>query len=285
MDSREELAADIRAWLEWQKICGTDVWKVDDISVWDACSSAVLHPYRSKENRIIEKKTAIVVPPPVEKKKSEQSQQHESPPQERRKRIEKKQYDLPKWWKSVYEKKKSRSTFDVSRVPPGGDGVQRAFAFRDIHCSGKECRWGGGRADAPVVLIEGYRKHLAGAGLKMLGDMRTNMLRLSKNNLYWIPIKREIGCGHCDTMSLAQLNAIQPKAILVLGFAPLDLLRIHDRESAEKGSEFLIELNATSVPAICTYHPMALLEESHNKEKARNALRTFREILNRLHID
>ena len=32
-DTREELAADVRAWLEWQKMCGTDVWQVDDISV------------------------------------------------------------------------------------------------------------------------------------------------------------------------------------------------------------------------------------------------------------
>ena len=35
-----------------------------------------------------------------------------------------------------------------------------------------------------MVLIEGHQRHLAGAGLKMLADMRVHMLRLQKNNLY-----------------------------------------------------------------------------------------------------
>ena len=74
-------------------------------------------------------------------------------------------------------------------------------------------------------VIEGYRKHLDAAGFKMLSDMREHVLRLSKNNLYWIPLKRDLGCGHCDSMAMGQLNAIQPKAILVLGFGPLSLLK------------------------------------------------------------
>ena len=33
-DSPEALAADIRAWLEWQKMCGTDMWEVKDWPSW-----------------------------------------------------------------------------------------------------------------------------------------------------------------------------------------------------------------------------------------------------------
>jgi hypothetical protein len=197
---------------------------------------------------------------------------------------QKSQHELPNWWQSVYKKKSKISKFDVSQVQQGSVGLQNAFAFREGNCL-EECPWGKGNADATVVLIEGHQKHLAGAGLKMLGDMRVHMLRLQKKSLYWIPIKRENGCGHCDTMSLAQLNAIQPKAILVLGYSPLEMLRVQDKQAAEDGREFLIELNTKSVPAICTHHPMSLLEEPHKKLKARDDLLAFRGILNRLNID
>lgn len=278
MDSREELAADIRAWLEWQKCCGTEEWIVEDISVWNACAEQRASPIPSKKKMqeqsspISPVQKSISVPPSVKPEKK--------PVQKRKKE----QTALPSWWQSIYENRKKRETFDFSRIPTGGDGLQRVFAFRDKNCETKMCKWGMGRFDAEVVVIEGYRKHLDKAGFKMLGDMRENMLRLSKNNLYWIPLKRDLGCGHCDAMSLGQLNAIQPKAILVLGFEPLDILHVRDRRAAEEGVEFQVELNSSAVPAVCTHHPMALLEETHNKFAARDALIVFRGILNRLRI-
>ena len=146
------------------------------------------------------------------------------------------------------------------------------------------CKWGVGRFDAEVVVIEGNRKHLDAAGFKMLSDMREHVLRLSKNNLYWIPLKRDLGCGHCDSMAMGQLNAIQPKAILVLGFGPLELLNLRDRQAAESGQEFQVELNSSAVPAVCTHHPMYLLENTHSKQNAQKALLVFRSVLNRLRI-
>ena len=281
MDSREELAADIRAWLEWQKLCGTDVWKVEDITVWDSCAQQEAPRAILKQKKT---STVPVNPPPQKQSPQRELPQSIKPIQKPMTRQKREDTALPSWWQSIYENRTKREAFDFSRIPTGGDGLQHAFSFRDKNCDAKMCKWGVGRFDAEVVVFEGYRKHLDKAGFKMLGDMRENVLRLSKNNLYWIPLKRELGCGHCDEMSLAQLNAIQPKAILVLGFEPLELLNIHDRKAAEEGGEFQIELNSSSVPAICTHHPMALLEETHNKFAARDALIAFRSILNRLRI-
>ena len=274
MDSREKIAADIRAWLEWQQYCGTDVWKVDDIEAWNVRANSVPQKPVQPLNR----------PKPVQRtapKKLDPPKPQEvsnTPP------AQKTSVPLPSWWQSIYENRQKRASFDFSRIPTGGDGLQRAFAFRDKNCDAKMCKWGVGRFDAEVVVIEGHRKHLDAVGFKMLSDMREHVLRLSKNNLYWIPLKRELGCGHCDSMAMGQLNAIQPKAILVLGFGPLELLNIRDQQSAESGLEFQVELNSSSVPAVCTHHPMSLIEDPHNKLNARNALIIFRGILNRLRI-
>lgn len=294
-DSREEIAADIRTWLEWQTLCGTDVWRVDDISIWDSCAhhakkhtaSGIQPHIQPSQRMVVPQKT---VPDFLSQSKSVPAQKTippavsiDKPVEKTYSPKEKNLFELPKWWQSAYNRDKPEK-FDVSQVPLGGDGVQRAFAFRDKHCLAKSCKWGLGRADAPVVLIEGHRKHLVGAGVKMLGDMRSNVIQISKSQLYWIPMKRELGCGHCDSLALAQLNAIHPKAVLVLGFEPLDMLTIEDRKAAENGEEFFVQLNSTSIPAICTYHPMALLDEPHRKGTAQKALKRFRELLDRLDI-
>ena len=217
MDSREQIAADIRAWLEWQQYCGTDVWKVDNIAAWDMHEpDRVLPRVRPNPPR-----PSQPIPKKEEPTKRVAPKAPELSPQPP---VKKNNVPLPSWWQSIYENRQKRASFDFSRIPTGGDGLQRAFAFRDKNCDSKMCKWGVGRFDAEVVVIEGHRKHLDSAGFKMLGDMRENVLRLSKNNLYWIPLKRSLGCGHCDSMAMGQLNAIQPKAILVLGFGPLELL-------------------------------------------------------------
>lgn len=280
MDSREKLAADFRAWLEWQQCCGTDVWKVEDFAAWDLSK---LHTNTEKEGGARRSDSSLTsrnisAPKPAPKKEPTSSVKPMETPSKN------KTEPLPSWWKSIYENRNDRESFDFSRIPKGGDGLQRAFAFRDKNCEPKKCKWGAGRFDAEVVLIEGHKKHLDQSGFTMLSNMREHVLRLSKNNLYWIPLKRSIGCGHCDSMALGQLNAIQPKAILVLGFDTLSLLKVRDRERAMAGEEFQIELNSFSVPAICTHHPMSLLEEPKNKVLAQKALITFRTILNRLRI-
>ena len=278
MDSREEIAADIRAWLEWQQYCGTDVWKVDDISVWDAC----LH---KKENTPVQiqrshhPKKTLPKDRPSPPLRLEKIQPIPSSKEEPKNNV-----PLPSWWQSVYENRKKRSSLDYSRIPTGVDGLKKVFEFRDQHCDSKVCMWGAGRFDAEVVVMEGHRKNLNADGFKMLSDMREHVLRLSKNNLYWIPLKRDSVCVHCDSVALGQLNAIQPKAVLLLGFGSLELLNIRDRKPAESGLEFQIELNSSSVPAVCTHHPMSLIEDPHNKFSAQEALIVFRGILNRLRI-
>ena len=115
----------------------------------------------------------------------------------------------------------------------------------------------------------------------MLSRMRTNVLKLAKEKLYWLPINTSLGCGLCDAMVLAQLNAIQPKAVLVMGQRPLALLNISDMEKARKGEEIRIQTNSTSIPAICTLHPMYLVEHPQDKKAALDALFRFKRILQR----
>jgi|GEM_PF-4638007 len=286
-DSREELAADIRSWLEWQQVCGTQDWIVEDISVWNVLSkimpsvgsqnnakiSAVAQPTKKQSNSVRQKAQQSIASP--------QPKKIEASPLEPK---EKTTHNLRPWWKSIIDRRNERPQFALRQTPHGADGLQRAFAFRDANCQIKKCMWGIGRQDAPVVLIEGHSKALAGPGLKMLGDMRANVLQIPKEKLYWIPMKRGIGCGHCDTMALAQLYAIQPKAILVFGVHPLDILRIPDREAALRGEEIQVEINGRYVPAICTVHPMQLVEEPLKKPIALRALRNFRFLLNKLNI-
>jgi len=277
MDSREKIAADIRAWLEWQQHCGTDVWKVDDASVWDACLQKPIHAAIQFPKFPQPKKPAPIEPSraPLQTKKNETPSIPKEP---------KKSPPLPSCWQSVYENRKSSDSLDYSRISSGREGFKKVLEFRDQHCDPKICIRGAGRFDAEVVLVEGHAKQLDATGFKMLSDMRERVLRLSKNNLYWIPLKRDSVCTHCDSVAMGQLNAIQPKAVLILGFGPLALFNIRDRQSAESGLEFQLELNFSSVPAICTHHPMSLIEAPQDKLSAHKALINFRGILNRLRI-
>lgn len=297
MDSQAKIAADIRAWLEWQQYCGTDVWKVDRIAAWDVrvnntapkhipnirppkTSTPTQEPSTSTQKRLAPTQEPSTPIQKVAPKKLE-------PPKNTKPSVvpsAKRNVDVPSWWQSIYENRQKSESFDFSRIPTGGDGLQRAFAFRDKNCDTKMCKWGVGRFDAEVVVIEGHQKHLDASGFKMLSDMREHVLRLSKNNLYWIPLKRDMGCGHCDSLAMGQLNAIKPKALLVFGFGPLELLNIRDQQTAESGLEFQVELNSSSVPAVCTHHPMSLIEDPRNKLSAQKALIVFRGILNRLRI-
>ncbi len=286
-DSREALAADIRTWLEWQKSCGTQDWMVSDIQVWEELkniSSVATQVSARQRPQAID--SNITKEKARKKEKEADKDTRQSPASQKLQREPKPdlQHNLKPWWKSIIDRRNDRPQFNLNQIPHGADGLQQAFAFREANCQTKQCMWGVGRPDAPVVLIEGHAKPLAGAGLKMLGDMRAKVLQLPKEKLYWIPMKRGFGCYHCDTMALAQLYAIQPKAVLVFGMDPLDILRVDDREAALRGEDIQIETNGRHIPAICTIHPMQLVEEPRKKAIALRALRNFRFLLNKLNI-
>ena len=114
--------------------------------------------------------------------------------------------------------------------------------------------------------------------------MRTKVLQLEKEKVYNLPLKRSQGCGLCDKMTLAQLNCIQPKAILLFGARSIDLLDIAEREKAFRGEEVRIELTSSSVFGVCTYHPMDLLKSPEKKRIALRALQNFRYLLQKLRI-
>jgi len=191
---------------------------------------------------------------------------------------------LAPWWEDILSNRDKTPRFDLERVERGTVGIQQAFSFWKKNAVQPSCSWGRGRSDASVVLVEGYSAPLGGEGLKMLGRMRTNVLGLPKEKLYWIPLSSNCSCGLCNDMALAQLYAIQPKAILVMGDRPLDVLRISNREKALRGEEVPIPVGALSAPAICTFHPMYLIENNKEKKNALRALYAFKRILNRLGI-
>ena len=284
-NDRAELAADIRAWLEWQKECGAEVWKVDNWNVWKQLDRVRSHEQSPRRSVAQQPKKTVsrpqpqpknIPPPPKTLKKSAPEVPEPSNPAA--------QYSLTPWWEAIINRKNKEPRLDISKLPPGETGVHRAFAFRDTHCSSKVCKWGQGGVKAPVILIEGHKEHLNEAALKMLGDMRSRVLQLSKEKIYWLPLKREIGCGLCDKMALAQLNTIQPKAVLIMGRQGIDLLDIADRHNAFKGEEVRVELSYSSVPAICMAHPMDLLVQPNKKKAALKALQNFRFLLQKLRI-
>ena len=112
MDSREKIAADIRAWLEWQQYCGTDEWKVENIASWNIevktpKQNRGARPQKSTVQTLSTKLPASNPPKPT----SPTVEKPTSPT------VEKPNQPVPSWWQSIYENRQNRLRLIFLGIP------------------------------------------------------------------------------------------------------------------------------------------------------------------------
>jgi hypothetical protein len=272
-DEKSELLADLRAWLEWQQSCGADLWMVED---WDAWTRPMSAPPPS----------AAAARPPRREAPVPLRQEKRPPPKTRRQerpQVKRPPEALGGGWKRIMSQ--APESFSADSVPKGRDGIERIKEFYSQNCVTKACRLGIGRAHADVVLVEGSVGGLKPAGFSMLSKMREHVLGLPRENLYWLPAPMEDGCGRCMEVFSAQLRALSPKALLLMGDGPVHALDFQQTlHRPELGKELVVKGPDGDIPAVWTHHPNHLLENPHDKLAAMRHLEGLRDILVRLGI-
>ena len=124
------------------------------------------------------------------------------------------------------------------------------------------CKWGVGRFDAEVVVMEGHRKHWIQLVLRCSATC-VSMCCVCPNNLYWIPLKENLVVVIVTQWRWVNSMRSSPRQFWFLVWT-VGTSQYADRQSAESGQEYRVELNSSSVPAVCTHH-QSLLEDPHNK--------------------
>jgi len=191
-------------------------------------------------------------------------------------------------WGSVLASKPQ--AFNPDAVQTGKSGLRECQRYWEEHCSEKKCEsrehppWsvicGRGLPDAPVVLIEGHDERLGPRGLSMLSNMRENVMKIPKEKMYWLPVHKKTDCTLMESMTQGQFNALQPKAVLMMGRRPLDLFQV-EGEVVDLGSTLNMKTLNGSIPVICTHHPNALLKKPELKREAFVHLQSFQRLLKR----
>ena len=170
--------------------------------------------------------------------------------------------------------------FQPNTVSIGRNGLEEVRAWSSSNCGPSPCLLGAGRSNAPVMLLEAHPDGLGPPGLDMLGKMREHVLRLPRASLFWLPVPLGAGCGQCMNICEAQLRAVAPRAVLVMGdqvltHAPF----LHSPDRVRRGELFTLSLPTSDVPALWTHHPRSLMAEPRLKAEAMGDLQRFRSAL------
>ena len=178
MDERKELLADVRAFLEWQRDCGTDVWKVEDFKCWD-----ILPPRPSPTPE---------VRATIQKAKQSVSSRKKEQPQPVSK--EKPTTPLQGKWGKVLDQAPQR--FDLTSLNDQVEGLKKIKAHQKQHCAKTPpCPIGAGRARNPVLILEGHPKGLTQDAKVMLGKMVDKVLQIERSQMFWLqPCQKSSRC-------------------------------------------------------------------------------------------
>ena len=119
----------------------------------------------------------------------------------------------------------------------------------------------------------------------MLSKMREHVLNLPKEKLFWLPVPVSDGCVQCMDIFTAQFKALSPKALLLMGEAPLSALVFEESlQRPELGRELVVKAPHQDLPAVWTHHPTYLLDSPGEKGAAMRHLKLLKEVLVRLGV-
>ena len=307
VDSRWEILEELRHFLEWQKLCGTDVWLVEDEDAWkpekfkasniteiseisgisgisgisDTASSSSHHFSQTSQDRRKQKSSSNqheqsrYLPPQVIKEKSieETAKVHTKPDE-----------DLSGKWGLMLEKRPPK--IDPT-ILDEQNGIKNIKNHQQKYCKAKNpCVLGGGRPRNPVLILEGHPEGLSTKGRETLSIIRSKVLNLQQNQIYWLPYPMNVGnnvgniektkdkgCGLCANLFSATLECISPKVVLVMGTDLKHRVPMSPAENSSDlelvlGSEIQLITSKGSIPGIWTFHPNDLADAPFDIKQA-----------------
>ena len=274
MNERWDCLEDLKQFLEWQKLCGSTEWLVEDALQWERkfTRQEVTAPERntgySEAEELRSPSFAKPKPEPVVKTVE---------PRRRETR------ELSNTWANVL--KNRPPTLEPADLSKEG-GIKKIKEHHKKHCSHKKpCLIGGGRPNNPVLILEGHVDGLTLEGRTVLKSIREKVLNLEQNQIYWLPYPMREGCGLCPNLFQSTLQCISPKIVLIMGQSLKDKLNIlpsptQGTGTAEFGTEIQLSTVQWSIPGIWTYHPTRLADANTNiKMECMNHLATFKRLL------
>jgi uracil-DNA glycosylase family 4 len=143
---------------------------------------------------------------------------------------------------------------------------------------------GGGQFDCPVLIIEGHKEGLVPEALKMLRNMRENVLRIGQDQMRWLPYPIEEGCGLCVNLFSASLACATPKLVLIMGRELEGKIKMKPYKAnsiVKIGERVLIQTSRGEIPGLWTYHPTQMLQEPNLKVKCFSHLQDFSTMIRR----
>lgn len=262
MDNRWDCLEDVRQFLEWQKLCGTDVWMVENDQAWNPKKFVSKLPkaqFNKISERAVPQKQAHTIEP-LRRKVVKETARFEEKPTEA----------LSGKWGKVIKKRAPKIDFTILNEQTG---IKRIQAHQRTYCEErKPCSLGGGRPKNPVLILEGHPDGLSDQGKKVLSIIREEVLKLGQNQIYWLPYPMKPGCGLCSNLFAATLECISPKVVLVMGEGlkhriPMSASERSVSPNIELGGEIQLVTNKWTIPGIWTYHPNDLANAPVEQKK------------------
>ncbi len=306
--SRYEMLLMLENWLEWQKVCGTDYGKINDISLL----KMKLQKGSPNIGQEIHSQRNMVVPAPQKSSVRFQQQKSNTTLNAQEKNIKTKPSSTQNSKQIVANRATSRQRdqlrkqtlrtdwsraskikeyIDFNQYSPTPNSLQNVDIWVKSNCSknsdrnknGESCVPAIGNWEADVLLIEGHSQTLNKDGLEMLKKMRQHVLLINANQFFWLPFPRGRGCGGCKAVFKAKLNSVKPKIVLWMGSELIQYLNF-EGSIPELGQSGQIKMMHGVVPIFRSYHPMSLLEQPHLKNEAHRQLKQFHQLLLRAMI-
>lgn len=289
MDERKILLEDVLQFLEWQKHCGADAWKVDDISIWERRLSALIQ----SPNSTFQKK----MPQQIEPETSSSSRSTAKNPAKNSSdnpasNSKQEQVELGGLWGQLLND--APATIDFSLLNEG-NGLKVIKNHQEKHCKHhKPCVFGRGRARNPILLIEGHPKGLTANAKESLGKILDNVLQINRTEMYWLPYPmtnsaQQGNCALCPNLFWATLECLNPKLILVMGEGLKEKIKLSIPEKSPlteimMGQEIQMETKKWTVPTVWTHHPTDMAQSPSLKKGCVQHLLLFQKMMRRMNL-
>lgn len=268
-DLRTELLGELRAILEWEQLCGAEVWPSDQFSRWPTR----LSESKNQQPREPKRRVNDVSQQPIANQRRGNIAPDVSAPMVP---LDSSPSNQSAWGKVLEHRP---VTLQLESLATGAAGIRQLRAHQQQHCLYRgACRLGGGAIDAPVLLIEGHPRGLEGDALVMLGKMRDAVLKLPKEQLYWMQLGVGQQCESCAALFQAHLSLLSPRLVLAMGpIKELALFKSPQKRSSnvyDEGWQYL-STSRGDVPVMVTHHPQTLLDNPELKRQTMVHLQAF----------
>jgi hypothetical protein len=277
MNERNELLADVRAFLEWQKDCGTEVWSVNNWDLWKINTP----PKKNEQHR--RKLNEKSIPNATFAKKQPQSTINKT---DLNRNINMEQSLDGAWGKLLDNAPKS---FDLTTITNDAEGLKRIKRHQKLYCKmEKTCDLGAGKVDSPILILEGHSLGLTINARQMLGKMIDNVLKVKRSKIYWLPYPIDEKCEVCKNLFFASLECISPKLVLIMGSQLKGKIALansdEQKHPLEIGGNIYLNSKRYKIPGVWTYHPTFLLTDENKKKDSLGHLNNFVGMMRRIGI-